>query len=437
MKIKCINMLFARLFLIIGLVFLANVLFAEDKFEAARAAARKGDNKLAFQLLVEQWEKEKDYRTAIALGRMQLSGKAGTKDYVLAYHAFKLARDLTQSEEEKAEAGHLIEKLWENMNQWERQRVSTDTSLLDKQDEEIKSAQELLDSKKTKEAWDLLRRAAENGNLRASMVLYNMLPGGEEAEKHLQKAADGGWREAQYTLGLNLTREADPKIKAAGLKWLEQAAEKGWVPAMERLGELYYYAEKYDLAMKWLMISADEDREKSHYSLGKMYLEGKGVPKDVKTAEKWFVSGAELGDADQQWLLGVKYDMGKEPLSGCEFIEDQKAAVEWFKKAAEQGHLKALNSLGYMYMEGRGVEKSWATAMTWFEKAAKEGFRDSAIHLANMYSKGGFGLPADQVKTLRWMLSAYGDSDAKVKEYMKSLKPEQVEEARRLRLEEN
>ena len=76
---------------------------------------------------------------------------------------------------------------------------------------------------------------------------------------------------------------------------------------------------------------------------------------------------ATQGDAEQEYLLGLKYYLGEE------VIQDYKSSVELFTKSAEHGFTRAQFHLGLMYYEAYGVEQDLNKAMHWFKKAARKG----------------------------------------------------------------
>ena len=61
---------------------------------------------------------------------------------------------------------------------------------------------------------------------------------------------------------------------------------------------------------------------------------------------------AEAGDAESQVNLGLAYR------DGTGVPQDEALAVEWFRKSAEQGHPRGQDNLGYMLLQGRGVERN-------------------------------------------------------------------------------
>jgi len=61
---------------------------------------------------------------------------------------------------------------------------------------------------------------------------------------------------------------------------------------------------------------------------------------------------AERGTASAQYSLGSIY------LSGRGLPRDYKEAAKWLRKAADHGEADAQSDLGYMYAEGRGVPRT-------------------------------------------------------------------------------
>jgi len=101
--------------------------------------------------------------------------------------------------------------------------------------------------------------------------------------------------------------------------------------------------------------------------MGFMYKKGHGVPKDYKTAMKWFTLAAEQGVAKAQYNIGVMYDKGHG------VPKDYKTAVKWYTLAVEQGHAKAQYNLGLMYAKGKGVPQNNVYAYMWGNLAASNG----------------------------------------------------------------
>jgi TPR repeat protein len=112
--------------------------------------------------------------------------------------------------------------------------------------------------------------------------------------------ADGGNREAQYTLAhLFLKGRGGMAVDtSSAIGWFEKAAANGHRDA------------SFDLAI--------------------LYLEGGRVEKDDGQALVWMSSAAEQGHPEAQYYLGMAYRKS-----------DPNKAVSWLKKANEGGHSKA------------------------------------------------------------------------------------------------
>ena len=81
---------------------------------------------------------------------------------------------------------------------------------------------------------------------------------------------------------------------------------------------------------------------------------------------------ADQGDADTQFLLGLRYANGEG------VPENDAEAVKWYRLAAEQGHANAQYFLGAMYANGDGVPENDAEAVKWYRLGRRAGSRQCA-----------------------------------------------------------
>lgn len=116
---------------------------------------------------------------------------------------------------------------------------------------------------------------------------------------------------------------------------------------------------------------------------------------DFATAIRLWRPLAEKGDADAQYSLGVMY------INGEGVPKDNVAAVTWYQKAAEQGHSTAQYDVGYAYIKGEGVPQDYVSARTWLRKAAEQGEARAMFNLGTMY-RFGYGVPIDYVQAHKW-----------------------------------
>lgn len=110
---------------------------------------------------------------------------------------------------------------------------------------------------------------------------------------------------------------------------------------------------------------------------------------DYSTALKVLKPLAEAGDARAQFSLGRMYQDGYGSIQ-----DDRKyeVAIRWYRLAAQQEHGGALNSLGYVYRNGKGVTQDFIQAHMWWDIAASH----RASHAAqNLYDLRKIMTPAD------------------------------------------
>jgi len=123
----------------------------------------------------------------------------------------------------------------------------------------------------------------------------------------------------------------------------------------------------FSTALREWTTLAEQGDSSAQFNLGVMYEHGRGVPKDDKTAEKWYRLAAKQGVADAQFNLGVMYGKGRG------VPKDDKTAEKWYRLAAKQGDAKAQINLGIMYIDGRGVIKDVVYAHMWVNIGASNG----------------------------------------------------------------
>ncbi len=181
-----------------------------------------------------------------------------------------------------------------------------------------------------------------------------------------------------------------------------------WVQAQTFEQSLAAYERKdYRTAFAGFKKLAEQGDADAQFSLGVMYADGQGVPKDEQQAVVWYRKAAEQGDALAQYNLGNMYANGRG------VPKDEQQAVAWYRKAAEQGLASAQYNLGLMYANGRGVPKDDQQAVAWYRKAAEQGHASAQVMLGGMYDQG-WGVPRDEQSAYFWWLlaSAQGDQDA-------------------------
>ena len=110
-----------------------------------------------------------------------------------------------------------------------------------------------------------------------------------------------------------------------------------------------YEAEYYEIALQEWETFAKDGNAGAQHNLGQIYRRGQGVPKNDKTAAKWYRLAADQGNAYAQNNLGVMYKDGKG------VSRNYDTALKWYRLAADQENALAQHNLALMYKDGKGV----------------------------------------------------------------------------------
>tara|TARA_R110002110_G_scaffold80165_4_gene209032 strand:+ start:14943 stop:15713 length:771 start_codon:yes stop_codon:yes gene_type:complete len=104
------------------------------------------------------------------------------------------------------------------------------------------------------------------------------------------------------------------------------------------------------------------------FRLAEEYFDAKVVERDLKTAIKYYVIGAEGGDKRAQEDLGTLFD------KGWGLPQDLSRAAKWYEAAAKQGQPSAQYNTAVMYEEGAGVPRDKVKAYQYYQLSIEGGF---------------------------------------------------------------
>ncbi|MFM6987051.1 MAG: tetratricopeptide repeat protein, partial [Arenimonas sp.] len=79
----------------------------------------------------------------------------------------------------------------------------------------------------------------------------------------------------------------------------------------------------------------------------------------------------------------------------------QAAGLSWYRKGAEQGDKDSQYDLGMKLLKGDGVPRSLSEAAHWFGQSAAQGQMAAQFELAQLYAKGD-GVKRDAVLAYAW-----------------------------------
>ncbi len=91
---------------------------------------------------------------------------------------------------------------------------------------------------------------------------------------------------------------------------------------------------------------------------------------------------AAAGDAEAQFRLGQYLEDSARNLNAAAASAQLTEAASWYKAAADQGQGPALNNLGAMLVDGRGVPEDAQQAASYYRRGAQMGNREAETNLA-------------------------------------------------------
>jgi len=132
---------------------------------------------------------------------------------------------------------------------------------------------------------------------------------------------------------------------------------------------------------KALIAKADQGDLDAQFQVAVAYDLGKGAPKDIDTASRYYRMAADQGFAEAQNSLGSLLQSEKRYAD----------ALIWFDKAAALNHPQATNNEAYLYDLGLGVKQDRNKAFELYSRAADLGWAEAMWNIANIYGFGQLG----------------------------------------------
>jgi len=213
-----------------------------------------------------------------------------------------------------------------------------------------------------------------------------------------------------------------PANPAEAKKWYARAADFGFIPAENILGQAWLsgYGGQRDTgkALAHLKEAAEAGFVTAQYNLAKLYYNGDtGLARDVKQAGAWFNAAAKAGHAGALFAAGRMYDLGEGVPA------DQKRAIVYYKEAAVKGNGDAEFALATFFYNGEVVAKDLATARKLFDAAARQGQADAMFNLGVMLANGEGG-PKDVTMAYVWFSLAKAGGHASADAALKAVAPQ-------------
>ena len=117
------------------------------------------------------------------------------------------------------------------------------------------------------------------------------------------------------------------------------------------------------------------------------------------------------GHTDDMVVMGFVYSQGR-----C-VQRDYTEAARWYRMAAVRGDAYAEALLGIAYSIGEGVLKDYSTAVSWFRRSAEQGNKYGQFNMGLAYYNG-HGVPKNYSEAFMWFRKSADQGLASAQMYM-------------------
>jgi uncharacterized protein len=148
-------------------------------------------------------------------------------------------------------------------------------------------------------------------------------------------------------------------------------------------------------AAEWVLSAAEHGVPAAQLRLGRMLLEGLGVPRDEKAALEWFSRAARAGNAEAANMVGRCYE------NGWGVRVDLACAAVHYRASATAGHDWGEYNFANLLFDGRGIERDVPHALKWYLRAARQG-HGRAMNLIGRCLEEGWGCPRSPQDAAYW-----------------------------------
>ena len=235
--------------------------------------------------------------------------------------------------------------------------------------DDVKKADELREENKFEEAFELYQKAADNGNAYAQWRVANALLSGDgvdvdtlQYKEYLEKAAEGDCEEAIFdratdiyygNLGYNKDEDKAKEI----ISDLVKNTKNSYVLSQYAgilLEENDIFDQDNEKALSILNEIDEKDNPQYNYVMGQLYCNGAGdIEINYKKAIEHFEKAYNKGHKNSARVLGNLYFSGND-----EIEKDIPKSIEWYKKGADRNLTSCMTSLAEIYLsEDSIVEK--------------------------------------------------------------------------------
>jgi tetratricopeptide (TPR) repeat protein len=179
---------------------------------------------------------------------------------------------------------------------------------------------------------------------------------------------------AKHPIALNmmgkkyLDGDGVPRDIDKGIAYLTEAFEKGDDDSGHSIGQHYFRQGDYVQAKMWSADKCSPENAMAQHAVGKMYMEGQGVPRDLNKAMECFRKSAEM---EFPWGTTAYANILAE-------TGNEREALKWYLKGASDERSNFLDAVTLCQYNAsvflRNLDDNVRQAMFWWERAKRNGF---------------------------------------------------------------
>lgn len=167
-----------------------------------------------------------------------------------------------------------------------------------------------------------------------------------------------------------LYRNSDSYNPTKAVELLIESAKLGCGVAKYRLGKMFLQGKDVlkdvDYALRWLEESVSENNQYAEYLLGKAYLKGEDIEQDLYRAEDLLKKSSAQGNKYAKYMLGKAY------LNDEMFIQNIPEAIKLITESTDKNFAPAQYLLGKLLYKGEIMPQDLEKAIECLEKAAEQ-----------------------------------------------------------------
>lgn len=167
-----------------------------------------------------------------------------------------------------------------------------------------------------------------------------------------------------------LDRESNAYDPNTAVDLLIEAAGLGCGVAKYRLGKMFLRGEdvpkNIDYALRWLEESVSEGNQYAEYLLGKTFLRGEDVDQDLPRAELLLRRSSDQGNRY------ASYTLGKTLLDGELLLQNIPEAIRLLTASADKGFAAGQYQMGKLLYRGEVVPQDVSRAIEYLERSAEQ-----------------------------------------------------------------